>query len=127
MTDTIFRLRRFGVVPATLGLLAIGAMVSVDHVQASSAADGDTRTYYIAADPVDWDYAPSGKGLLGRAFDANAPTYLDGGADRIGHVYRKSIVWSMLSRDFSLISKILERYRLSRTDFGLAVFLAGFY
>src|SRR5437763_8595584 len=75
----------FALVAASAGLVAVGRAVR------TSAVSGRTRTYYIAADAVDWDYAPSGKNLLGPRFDATAGTYLDHGDERIGHVNRKSV------------------------------------
>ena len=51
-----------------------------------------TRTYYIAADDVEWDYAPSGKNMItGLPFDGDALTFVQNGPDRIGKVYRKAI------------------------------------
>ena len=76
---------------AGLALVAAAGLVAVTRPTLSNASAGQTRTYYIAADPVDWDYAPSGKNLLGAHFDGDAGTFLDHGDDRIGHVDRKSI------------------------------------
>jgi len=76
---------------AGLILVAVAVVVAVNRPSSSSAADGRTRTYFIAADPVDWDYAPSGKNELGPHFEADAGTFLDHGDDRIGHVDRKSV------------------------------------
>ncbi len=48
-----------------VGLLACFACV----VQAQSAP-GKVRTYYVAADEVNWDYAPSGRDeAMGHPFD----------------------------------------------------------
>src|SRR5438874_2805287 len=74
-----------------LALAAAAGLVAVTRPARTSAAAGQTRTYFIAADPVDWDYAPSGKNELGPHFDADAGTFLDHGDDRIGHVDRKSV------------------------------------
>ncbi|MBI2858673.1 MAG: multicopper oxidase domain-containing protein, partial [Chloroflexi bacterium] len=50
-----------------------------------------TRTYLIAADTVDWNYAPGGN-MGGPMFDAFAPTFIEGnGVDRIGSSYQKSL------------------------------------
>jgi FtsP/CotA-like multicopper oxidase with cupredoxin domain len=85
------RRRRMLALIAGLAVVASGVAVAVVRSTSSSAADGQTRTYYIAADPVDWDYAPGGKNILGAHFDADAGTFLDGGDKRIGHVDRKSV------------------------------------
>ena len=51
-----------------------------------------TRVYYVAADEVVWDYAPSGKNdITGAAFDDTAKTYVQQGPDRIGSKYLKSL------------------------------------
>ena len=53
---------------------------------------GVTRTYYIAADEVVWDYAPTGKnGITGQAFDETADTYVKTGPGRIGSKYLKCL------------------------------------
>ncbi len=83
--------RRLLALSTGIVLVAAGGVVAVARATRSSAATGRTRPYYIAADPVEWDYAPSGRNLLGARFDATAGTYLDHGDERIGHVNRKSI------------------------------------
>jgi len=55
-------------------------------------SDGTTRTYYIGADPVVWDYAPQGKNLItGKPFDDVADTYVKTGVGRIGSRYEKCL------------------------------------
>jgi manganese oxidase len=51
-----------------------------------------TRVYYIAADQVVWDYAPSGSNqITGQPFDDTANTYVQQGPHRIGSKYIKSL------------------------------------
>jgi manganese oxidase len=58
---------------------------------ASPALGGKTRTYFIAAEPVDWDYAPGDKNLIsGEPFGDAEATWMKAGDDRIGHKYKKS-------------------------------------
>jgi manganese oxidase len=53
---------------------------------------GRTRTYYIAADEVAWDYAPTGAdGITGKPFDDVADTYVKTGPGRIGSTYVKCL------------------------------------
>jgi FtsP/CotA-like multicopper oxidase with cupredoxin domain len=53
---------------------------------------GKTRTYYVAADEVEWDYAPDGVNkMMGMKFDGYAATFMRPGAHSIGKVYRKAI------------------------------------
>ena len=50
------------------------------------------RTYYVAAEEVEWDYAPLGKDMeSGKAFEGAALAYTQPGPNRIGHVYRKAL------------------------------------
>jgi len=51
-----------------------------------------TRTYYIAADEVDWDYAPSGRdGITGEPFTGMSKRYMEPGPGRVGRVWHKAI------------------------------------
>jgi hephaestin len=50
------------------------------------------RKYFIAADQVRWNYAPSGKNLVtGEAFGDEDGVYVKNGPDRIGSTYLKSL------------------------------------
>ena len=65
----------------------------------TSAADEKARpsspkihTYYVAADEVEWDYAPSGiNQITGKPFDKMEAIYTQQGPHRIGKVYRKAV------------------------------------
>lgn len=51
-----------------------------------------TRTYYIGADEVDWNYAPSGMNqVTGAAFDKTAAVFTQRGPRRIGATYVKAL------------------------------------
>lgn len=53
---------------------------------------GVTRTYYIAADEVDWDYAPAGKDLItGAPWNAMSARYMEPAPGRVGRVWHKAI------------------------------------
>lgn len=74
--------------------------------QASAATPasgtGKTRTYYIAADEVDWDYAPDGRNrITGQPFDDAANVFVENGPDRIGKVYHKSIYREYTDQSFA--------------------------
>ena len=59
---------------------------------AQTDSPGKVRTYYVAADEVDWDYAPDGiNKMMGMKFDGYAATFMQRGAHSIGKVYRKAI------------------------------------
>jgi len=56
------------------------------------ANNGVTRPYFIAADPVDWDYAPLHmNAITGEPFDDVANTYVQSGPGRIGSTYVKCL------------------------------------
>ncbi len=51
-----------------------------------------TRTYYVAADEVEWDYAPSGRNeITGLALGGPEAFWTAPGPHRVGRVYRKAI------------------------------------
>lgn len=53
---------------------------------------GRTRVYYIAADEVVWDFAPSGRNeISGEAFDAIEKPFAEGGPRWLGHQALKSL------------------------------------
>jgi len=58
----------------TLYSLAIFVLISGIFGSINCDADyvSQTRTYYIAAEDVEWDYAPSGKNLI-KNIPINAP------------------------------------------------------
>jgi manganese oxidase len=57
-----------------------------------STAPGKVRTYYVAADEVDWDYAPGGVNkMMGMKFEGYSTLFTERGPHRIGTVYRKAL------------------------------------
>ena len=95
------RLRRTSL--AVVGLLGLAACGSVPQSGSMTAAQmgaspkaaitcvGKTRRYFIAADEVSWDYAPSGiNQITGLPFDDRANVFVGSGPDRVGKVYKKS-------------------------------------
>jgi FtsP/CotA-like multicopper oxidase with cupredoxin domain len=58
----------------------------------AALADGTVRTYYIAADEVTWNYAPTGVNQVsGKPFDEMERAYAVHDSDHIGSLYRKAI------------------------------------
>jgi hypothetical protein len=50
------------------------------------------RTYYVAADEFEWDYAPGGfNKMMGMKFEGNSKVFTERGPHRIGTVYRKAL------------------------------------
>jgi manganese oxidase len=59
---------------------------------AAFVSDGRTRTYYVGADEVVWNYAPRGRNeITGKPFDEVADTYVRTGPGRIGSRYLKCL------------------------------------
>jgi FtsP/CotA-like multicopper oxidase with cupredoxin domain len=79
----------------TVLLLAVGGLctsLAAQQKEGAVAPKGKTRTYYIAADELDWDYAPSGINLMtNKPFEGIAKSYMEHGSHRIGHIYKKAI------------------------------------
>ena len=74
---------------------------------AGAKLDGKTRTYFVAADVVDWDYAPTGKNLITgeRLGDAEA-TWTKPGDDRLGVKYKKSQYRAYTDNTFTTLQPI---------------------
>jgi FtsP/CotA-like multicopper oxidase with cupredoxin domain len=91
--DHIMRmsLRTIAVLTAVILAAGIVAHPVVPSQGAVPSPQGQTHTYYVAADEVAWDYAPSGRDqITGRPFDDVANVFVQRGPERIGHVYRKA-------------------------------------
>jgi hypothetical protein len=82
-------------IAAAAALTVLACYLTLLHVPRSAAKpapSGVTRTYYIAADHVRWNYAPDGRNdITGAPFDDTANTYVAAGPDRIGSTYLKSL------------------------------------
>jgi FtsP/CotA-like multicopper oxidase with cupredoxin domain len=68
------------------------AVLSLNAQTAPSQAAGQTRTYYVAADEVQWDYAPSGRDeAMGMDFDPIGKGFAESGPHQIGRINKKVI------------------------------------
>jgi FtsP/CotA-like multicopper oxidase with cupredoxin domain len=84
-----FKGKLFALISLTLAL-GVGAALSGIQLAAQDAPQ--THTYYIAADEVEWDYAPSGMNkVMGMKFEGYPVTFVEQGPHRIGKVYRKAV------------------------------------
>jgi manganese oxidase len=97
MPDKLRQYRRFAA-PATFrGPLAALAsclfvLVSLAFAARADAPAGITRTYYIAADEVDWNYMPTGlDGMMGMAPTGYAKLFAEPSLHSLGSVYRKAM------------------------------------
>jgi FtsP/CotA-like multicopper oxidase with cupredoxin domain len=75
-----------------LAILAAGLFGACgEDIEATTSGIGQIRTYYIAAEEVIWDYAPSGANVItGEPFDEVAQVFTRNGPDRIGTKYVKA-------------------------------------
>lgn len=80
------------------GCASVGAVTEAGTAHGASpaaqgpAGAGQLRTYYIAAEEVVWDYAPSGRDqITGRPFDETAKVFVQRGPGRIGSRYLKAL------------------------------------
>ncbi len=77
-----------------------------------SQPKGQLRTYYIAADEIQWDYAPSGiNQITGQAFDEEANVFVQNGKDRIGKVYLKSQYREYTDASFTALKPIPAKWQ----------------
>jgi FtsP/CotA-like multicopper oxidase with cupredoxin domain len=73
-----------------LGLM-VGVLSSASSTSRASST-GQTRTYYIAADEVTWDYAPGGiNQITGQPFGDAESLWVASGPHRIGKMLKKAV------------------------------------
>ena len=61
-------------------------------LKAAAVTPGKVRNYFIAADEVLWDYAPSGSNqITGQPFTDDENVFVQNGPTRIGDTYRKAL------------------------------------
>src|SRR5438477_12049562 len=78
---------------------------------------GRVRTYYIAADEVDWDYAPSGKDLIhGEKYHLQDDPASKGTLDPNATVYRKALFREYTDADFKTLKPSSEGGRISASS-----------
>ncbi len=89
------RLRFAVVIKPLLALLvpaSVFASLTLLMPEVTPADAAVTRHYYIAADEVDWNYAPLDyNGITGLPFSPDERVFVGNGNDRIGSTYRKAL------------------------------------
>lgn len=88
-----------------MAALPVGGLFAAALLALASGSGGaTTRTYYIAADEVEWDYAPSGRNLIsGLPFDEVERDWVATGPDRIGRVYLKALYREYMDSTFTTL------------------------
>jgi FtsP/CotA-like multicopper oxidase with cupredoxin domain len=76
-----------------LGVLGLLVFLGFGSGASGQEKTGVVRTYYIAADEVDWDYMPHGAGAMdmGMSPDGYPAFFAKHSSRLIGHVYRKAL------------------------------------
>ncbi len=95
------------------GMTSTGSAYWAKVGGARFSGDGVTRTYYISADEVAWNYAPSGHNqITGKPFDDVADVFVKSGPGRIGSTYRKCLYRGYTDRTFAhrAVRPARERY-----------------
>ncbi len=93
----------------------IGTLLAVACLFAALApvparAAGKTRIYYVAADEIDWDYAPTGRDeAMGMPFDELQKGYAESGSHHIGRVYKKAIFREYTDTSFSTLKPLVPQ------------------
>jgi len=73
-------------------LRAAAALCTFVALAAAPATTGHVRTYYVAADELDWNYLPTGRdGMMGMAPMGYAKAYTQRTKGLIGSVYQKAV------------------------------------
>ena len=94
-----------------VGLMLVFGTTTLMARQRAKSSNARTHTYYIAADEVEWDYAPTGiNGMTGKPFEGSANVYVKRGPDRIGSVYRKALYRQYTDETFSTLKPRLPKW-----------------
>ena len=95
--------RRLAILGMTAGWLfsvTTGQTVAV----ASTAQTTTTRTYYIAADEVDWNYAPAEMDhMTGKPYDQRARIFVENDAGHIGRIFKKAVYREYTDASFTVL------------------------
>ncbi|MGB8702357.1 MAG: multicopper oxidase domain-containing protein [Thermosynechococcaceae cyanobacterium] len=91
----------------SLTLLLLVFMLSFGLKGLALERQSQTRTYYIAAEELDWDYAQGQiNQITGQAFDEVANVFVKPADNRIGSVYRKALYKEYIDSSFSKLKEI---------------------
>src|SRR5215510_11428059 len=72
--------------------------------QLKGAKETVVTTYYVAADEVDWNFAPTGTDkMMGMPFMGDGKMFTERGPHRIGTVYRKALYREYTDETFSTL------------------------
>lgn len=99
--------RRFTGTLSTYSACALLCLAGAPGDAAALSAPDTTRTYYVSAEEVDWDYAPAGRDLMmGEAFGPEDSIFVTAGPDRVGSTYRKAIYREYTDSTFTTMKPV---------------------
>ena len=94
-----FRPRSLVAFPVLVALLLVSG-----YAARRGPPPGRTHTYYVAADEVAWDYAPSGSDQIkGQPFDDIERPFVEAGPHSVGHVTQKAVYREYTDSTFKTI------------------------
>ncbi len=103
--------RTIAVLGSVVALALVAALVFTLG-NGGEAGAAKTRTYYIAADEVAWDYAPLGfNNISGQPFDEGANVFVQSGKDRIGRVYVKALYREYTDASFTSLKPVDPKWQ----------------
>jgi manganese oxidase len=99
MFRRLLRLVIFALLVGCRSVIAVGAQGATAH-----STTGKLHTYYIAADEVEWNYAPGEiNKMMGHAFEGYPKVFVEQGPHRIGKVYRKALYREYTDETFTTL------------------------
>jgi hephaestin len=101
------------VVAGAVLLFTRSSATSAPHMHAAvGSGTGATRTYFIAADQVAWNYAPARRDMItGRRFGAAEDVFVRRGVHRIGSTYVKSLYRAYTDATFKHRAAVPAQWR----------------
>jgi FtsP/CotA-like multicopper oxidase with cupredoxin domain len=97
---------------ALAALVGAAAAASFVLENESEGARSVTRTYYVAADVVAWDYAPADRDeITGRPFSDEAKVFVERGPKRIGDTYKKALYREYTDASFTTLKERPPQWR----------------
>src|SRR5262249_48554530 len=89
------------VAKARLCICCLPAILLACSPLKGQSTSGKTRVYHIAADEIQWDYAPTGRDeVMGRPFDALQKGYTESGPHKLGRVCKKALFREYTDENF---------------------------
>lgn len=95
---------------AVTGIVLMCCLCDLAQAESDKSAP-KTRIYYIAADEVNWDYAPGGVNkMMGMKFEGYSKVFVEKGPQRIGTVHRKALYREYTDGTFSQLPHQPEKF-----------------